>query len=186
MSFSDLNFSVLRRDHYAYVPHPFDEVRYTHDYPEIDFFASLGMVPMPKLSGFWYLGPNGARSVCSDQIFKNEEEWRRDYWNNFRIGATSKTTEWAHEREYRLILSSNLQEFGDKPSRKLKYRFSDLAGIGFGMKTSAEDKIRIIKVVGDKCRAEGRTGFEFYQARYSRQTRKIELVPLTLLKVAAG
>jgi hypothetical protein len=88
-----------------------------------------------------------------------------------------------HEREYRLILTSNLERFDDKPSRKLKYRFSDLVGIVFGMKTTAEDKIRIMKIIAKKCRAEGRTDFEFYQARYSRQAQKIVLVPLTLLKV---
>jgi len=51
------------------------------------------------------------------------------------------------------------------------------------MKTTAEDKIRIMKVIAQKCRAEGRTDFEFYQAQYSRQTQKIELAPLTLLKI---
>ena len=168
---------------YAYVPHPFEEVRYTHDYPEIDFFASLGAVPMPKLTQFWYADPGGTASASSDKIFKNEEEWRRQYWNTFRIGATSKTSEWSHEREYRLILTSNLQRLDDKPSRKLKYRFTDLAGIGFGVKTTAEDKIRIMKIVAQKCRSEGRAHFAFYQARYFRQTQKIELVPLTLLKV---
>jgi Protein of unknown function (DUF2971) len=168
---------------YAYVPHAFEEVRYTLDYPEIDFFASLGTVPMPKLTRFWYAGSDGTLSAFSNKIFKNEEEWRRQYWNTFRIGATSKTSEWSHEREYRIILTSNLQRFDDKPSRKLKYRFSDLAGIGFGMKTPAEDKIRIMKIVEQQCRSEGRTHFEFYQARYSRQAQKIELIPLTLLKI---
>jgi hypothetical protein len=51
------------------------------------------------------------------------------------------------------------------------------------VKTAAEDKIGIMKIVEQKCRSEGRTDFEFYQARYSRQTRKIEFVPLTLLKL---
>jgi hypothetical protein len=169
---------------YAYVPHPFEEVKYTHDYPEIDFFASLGTVPLPKLTGFWYAGPGGKLSASAAKIFTNEEEWRRQYWNTFRIGATSKTSEWSHEREYRLVLTSNLQRFDDKPSRKLKYRFSDLAGIGFGMKTTVEDKIRIMKIVAQQCRSEGRTHFDFYQARYSRPAKKIELVPLTLLKMS--
>jgi hypothetical protein len=168
---------------YAYVPHPFEEVRYTHDCPEIDFFASLGTVLMPKLTGFWYVSPDGKLSASADKIFKNEEEWRRQYWNTFRMGTTSKTSEWSHEREYRLILTSNMERFEDKPSRKLKYRFSDLAGIAFGMKTAAEDKIRIMKIIEQKCRAERRTDFEFYQARYSRQAQKVVLVPLTLLKV---
>jgi hypothetical protein len=168
---------------YAYLPHPFEEVRYTHDYPEINFFASLGTVLMPKLTGFWYVGPAGKLSASSEKIFKNEEEWRRHYWNTFHISATSKTSEWSHEREYRLILTSNLQRFDDKSSRKLKYRFSDLAGIAFGMKMPAEDKIRVMKIIAQKCRSEGRPEFEFYQARYSRQAQKVELAPLSLLKV---
>jgi hypothetical protein len=169
--------------HYAHVPHPFEPVMYGQEYPEIDFFASLGTVPMPKLTHFWYAGLNGTLSACADKIFKNEEDWRRQYWNTFRIGATSKTSHWSHEREYRLILTSNLQRFDGKSSKKLKYRFSNLTGTGFGIKTTVEDKIRIIKIIEQKCRSEGRKDFEFYQAHYSRQTKKIELVPLTLLKM---
>jgi hypothetical protein len=170
-------------ENFAYVPHPFEEVRYTHDYPEIDFFGSLGTVLMPKLTGFWYAGLGGTLSKSADNIFKSAEEWRQRYWNIFHIGATSKTSEWSHEREYRLILTSNLQRFDDQPSRKLRYRLADLSGIAFGMKTRAEDKIRIMRIIAQKCSAEGRTDFEFYQARYSRQAQKIVLVPLTLLKV---
>jgi len=172
------------RMHYAYVPHPFEEVRYTHEYPEIDFFGSLGTVPMGKLMRFWYAGPAGTLSASSDNMLKNEEEWRRRYWDTFRISSTSKTSDWAHEREYRLILTSNLQRFDDAAaSRKLKYKFSDLAGIAFGIKTTTADKLRIMKIIDQKCLSEGRTDFEFYQARYSRQAKKIELAPLRLLKI---
>jgi hypothetical protein len=71
-----------------------------------------------------------------------------------------KTPEWSHEQEYRLILYSQLQRFDDVPSRKLKYRIADLAGVIFGMKTTTADKIRIMRIVEQKCRAESRTDFE--------------------------
>jgi hypothetical protein len=50
--------------HYSYVPHRFEEIRYTADFPEIDFFQSLGTIPRFKLE-FWYSGKNGERSVVA-------------------------------------------------------------------------------------------------------------------------
>jgi hypothetical protein len=86
-----------------------------------------------------------------------------------------------HEEEYRIILSSAGLNFQEVSSRKLKYKFSDLTGIIFGIKTSFEDKIKIMRVVDQKCRVESRTDFEFHQARYSHRNRKIELIPLSML-----
>lgn len=169
--------------HYTYVPHRFEEMRYASEYPEINFFGSLGTVPMQKVTNFWYAGADGAVSTSKEKISKDEEDWRRRYWDTFRQISTSKTREWAHEREYRLILTSNLERFDDPVSRKLKYRFSDLAGIAFGIKTSTEDKLRIMKVIKEKCRAEGRTDFEFLEARYSPSAHRVELQPLSLLKI---
>jgi hypothetical protein len=170
-------------ENYAYVPHRFEEVRYDPEYPEINFFSSLGRVSMIKLNHFWYAGHGEIRSKSSDQIFKNENEWRQHYWETFLIGSISKTREWAHEKEFRLILTSNLQQFDDIPSRKLKYKFSDLAGIIFGMKTAKDDRLKIMKTIKEKCLSEGRSNFEFLQARYSVQDKKVELVPLNLLKI---
>jgi hypothetical protein len=167
---------------YAFVPQPIEKVRYTHEYPEINFFGSLGTVLMPKLS-FWYAGPTGARSTSSNDIFENTDEWRKHYWNIFHTGSTSKTSEWAHEQEHRIIIrDTEMQKFSDKPSRKLKYKFGDLAGIIFGIKMEAADKIRIMKIIQQKCLSAARTDFEFYQAHYSRQSQKVEFAPLPLLK----
>jgi hypothetical protein len=46
--------------------------------------------------------------------------------------------------------------FTDKASRKLNYEFADLTGIIFGARTATEDKLKIMKIIEDKSRAEKR------------------------------
>jgi hypothetical protein len=69
-----------------------------------------------------------------------------------------------------------------RDSRKLKYAFNDLDGIIFGIKTSMEDKLKIIKIIESKCRKENRKDFKFYQAYYSKQKGIIDHAEMTLLK----
>jgi hypothetical protein len=168
--------------HYSYVPHRFEEIRYTADFPEINFFQSLGTIPRSKLE-FWYLGESGERSSVASMIWSGDESWRNDYWRKFSQSVSTKTPEWSHEKEYRLLLYSDMQRFDDVLSRKLKYRFADLVGISFGIKTTTADKIRIMRIIEQKCRAESRKDFEFHQAHYSHRARKIELLPLSLLQL---
>ena len=169
--------------HYAYVPHRFEKVQYTSDFPEFDFFDSIGTLPRSKLDGFWFAEHNGEHSKTALRIRQEDDTWRQEYWRKFSISFSTKTSDWSHEKEHRLILHSNLQRFDDLESRKLKYRFTDLAGIIFGIKTTTEDKLRIMRIIERKCIAEERQDFEFHQAYYSVKTKKIELAPLTMLKV---
>jgi hypothetical protein len=69
-------------------------------------------------------------------------------------------------------------------SRKLRYNFADLSGIIFGAKTATEDKVRIMRIIAENCKGEGRQGFEFYQVQYSRKNRSFQLAHLGLLRVA--
>jgi hypothetical protein len=168
---------------YQYVPHAFWKVSYSQEYPEIDFFRSIGRLPTPKLNACWYVDENGARSSCLNDIRSDEAAWRAQYWQAFHSGAIQKTGEWAHEEEYRLVYSSDGFDLREKSSRKLRYRFSDLSGIIFGMQTSAENKEQILRTIGDKCKAESRRDFEFYQLQYSRAGRRFKLVLLSSLRV---
>jgi hypothetical protein len=86
--------------------------------------------------------------------------------------------DWKHEKEHRLVLSAGLDE-----TRSLKYQFKNLSGVCFGIKTPAADKVRVMRIIEQKCQVEGRTDFEFYQARYSARTRRMEMVLLRLLKI---
>lgn len=165
---------------YSYAPHRFERIAYTAAFPEVDFFESLRALPRFKLD-FWFGGANGERSTTALRMFKEDEEWRRDYWDKFSIGFRTKSPEWKHEDEHRLILHSLVQRFDDVESRKIKYRFSDLQGIIFGIKIKMEDKLEIIQTIKIKCAAENRQDFQFLQAYYSTPTKKIELAPLTLI-----
>ena len=112
----------------------------------------------------------------------DENKWKDHYWRNFESTVNAKLADWCHEREYRLILHSTFDDFDDKTKRRLKYKFSDLEGIIFGVATSFEDKARIADIIEQVCKAHGRKEFEFSQAYYTDRTGKIEVQPLALLK----
>lgn len=168
---------------YGFAAHKFNEVTYEKEFPEFDFFESMGALPMGKLKNFWFSGEKGERSSTAARLLAEDPNWREEYWDRFNDSFTIKTSEWRHEKEHRLILHSNLQRFDDPVSRKLKYRFEDLSGIVFGIKTTAQDKLRIMKIIEKKCNEVGRKDFEFYQASYSRRTKSIELILLRLINI---
>jgi hypothetical protein len=161
----------------------FYKVNYSESYPEIDFFNSLGRLPIPLLNAVWYTDAGGERSTCHSVGSLDTNAWRQKYWEAFQSGAICKTSEWAHEQEYRLLLWSSLSDLKDKPSRKLQYKFSDLSGIVFGAKTATADKLKIMKIVEQKCRAEKRSDFEFHQAQYSRKDRNFKIAPLSFIRL---
>lgn len=68
----------------------------------------------------------------------------------------------------------------------LHYDFEQLEGIVFGMRMSVEDKLRITQVIEQKCRAEGRYDFRFFQSFYfqsfySPEKGKMDINELRLL-----
>jgi len=163
--------------------HEFYSIRYGNRFVPIDFFQSLGRLPLSTLRRCWYTDEQGHISNSSDGIFGNEEQWREKYWKGFYRVITTKLEDWNKEKEYRLILSSSLSDFSAPEDRKLKYDFADLKGIVFGIKTPLEDKIKVMKVIDAKCQASGRKDFKFYQAEYSPRSGDIEHNEMSLLKV---
>jgi hypothetical protein len=121
-------------------------------------------------------GESGEKSICGEDLVENNEQaWRDRYWTAFGKLMTTKLIAWRSEAEYRLAVSSPLGPFDDSTRRKLTYRFSDLESIVFGIRTSLEDKRRIIEIVDKKCRETGRTSFDFCQATYNSRTGAIEM-----------
>jgi Protein of unknown function (DUF2971) len=166
---------------YGLVPKRFYKDNYVDAYPEIDFFRSIGRTSVRNLRGFWYKGDDGEPSSCCADVFDDEEGWYNQYINRFIESSLRKTQDWAHEKEYRLTLHSRMFDFSEPEKRKLRYEFSDLAGIVFGVKTSYEDKLAIMKVIFEKCKSRGRKNFEFYQARYHQESRSFHLAELALI-----
>ncbi len=166
---------------YGIRDHTFYKIDYEKKHVEVDFFRSLGRLPSPVLMKCWYTNENGSRSTCADDIFKYEDQWRERYWTKFYQGITTKIVDWMYEEEYRLILTGSILDYSDPESRKLKFDFNDLESITFGIKTSTEDKLKIMKIIESKCRSENRKEFDFYQAHYSWQTGTIERSKMDLL-----
>lgn len=163
-------------------PHIFRKIKYDSKHTEIDFFRSIGRLTKNELNLLWYAGSNGKFSICGEHLNKNEKEWIKKYWENFYNSLSIKLKEWSYEQEYRLIINGDFIDYTEKKSRKLKYNFNDLEGIIFGIKTKTTDKIKILKIIEDKCKSNSRKEFDFYEAYYSNETGKIETMKLNLLE----
>ena len=87
----------------------------------------MGRLPWAALS-FWYSDQQGKRSACLTDIYADEKKWRKNYWNPFYKTITTKLNPWAHEGEYRLVISELMVDFSNKERRKLKYNFEALEG----------------------------------------------------------
>ena len=159
---------------------PLSKVSYADKPAEVDFFRSMGGLEVHKLILLWYTDENNNMSQCANHLLHDEDKfkWEDNYWDSFYRNITTKTKDWEYEQEYRLILRDDLNEFNKEKSRTLIYDFNSLKGIIFGIKTSDENRLRIIKIIQRKCRENNRMDFKFYQAYYSPETgdiRKYEI-----------
>ena len=160
---------------------PFSEISYVDKPGEVDFFRSIGRTTVEMLMKLWYTDAEGNISECAAHIPRDGEmdnddtvTWRKNYWDSFYRDITAKTKDWEYEQEYRLILEDRLSEYDAKESRTLIYDFNSLKGIIFGVKTSDQDKLRIIDIIKRKCREHKRTDFKFFQAYYSPEDGNIQ------------
>jgi hypothetical protein len=165
-----------------FVNHEFHEITYESKHLPIDFFRSLGRLPISVLRRHWYSDRAGNQSPCGDDIFRADYAWRARYWEAFYHGITRKLDDWSHEKEHRLIIDNMHWDYRETTQRTLPYRFSDLTGIVFGIKTPLKAKVDICRIIEEKCRSEGRTDFKFYQAYYARKSGTIEHAEMTFLK----
>ncbi|TDA69666.1 DUF2971 domain-containing protein [Sulfuricurvum sp. IAE1] len=154
--------------------HPFYQVNYEDGFEEIDFFKYIGSLPAHQLLSMWYTDEDKTLSKAADSYISNEEKWRQQYWNIYQRDILIKTKDWAYEKEYRLILNGLLEHDISKEHRLLTYDFKSLKGIIFGIKTSTEDKLKIIDIIRNKCKQHNRNDFEFYQAYYSSKDKNIQ------------
>jgi hypothetical protein len=166
---------------YKFGPLELHEVRYQDRYAELDFFRSLGKLTHRQLA-FWFRGDNGVFSKTGMDLMQESVEWRQAYWENFHNAVTTKLKDWQYEQEYRITVQSSA-DCSDGTSRKLQYRFEDLQGIIFGMKTSTQDKVEIVRIIQEKCKGTGRSDFVIYQTEYSRRTGRIEISSWDLVKL---
>ena len=80
------------------VAHPFMKINYVSKLAEVDFFRSIGQILIGALKKDWYADESGNVSPCAEEIFSNEDEWRKRYWRTFELTITTKLKDWEHER----------------------------------------------------------------------------------------
>jgi hypothetical protein len=158
----------------------FLKIKYDEGFSEIDYFKLIGRLPLPILLKTWYQDENGNLSEVANDILKDNDAWMKKYWDYFYKNINIKTQDWHYEEEYRLVISGLLDDEIEEKYRSLKYNFSSLKGIIFGIKTSRENKTKIIEIIQQKCKECGRTDFKFYQAYYCPEKKNIQNREVTL------
>lgn len=168
---------------YAYQDIELNNVTYSDKLVEINFFESMIKIFQLKesLRKKWFFDDNGKMSVVYKSFSENSNEWEKEFlmrWNN---AVCNKNSVWAYERESRLVIKDFWDDFENK-GVVLKYKFSNLKGIIFGIKTEDEDKRKIFEIVKSKGRTEN--DFEFFQAFYNPKTGKIDKFALPLFEAS--
>jgi len=159
---------------YGYQTFSFRKINYSNQFPSIDFFRSMGRIPIPQLLRQWYTDQDGNCSHCANWMNDDTiEDWRKEHWDNYDRGFFIKLKDWEYEREQRLLLSSALDTYKEPGTRKLMYKFEDLETIIFGMRTRVEDKVKIKEIIDSKCKENNRNNFGFYQVNYSSSLGKM-------------
>lgn len=153
------------------VPLELHKVDYERSFAQIDFFNSLGSLPVPTLNKFWYTDGNGNKSACGAGV--GSSQWRQSYWDGVIEANTTKLKDWEYEKEYRAILHPSAFDISNAAARKCRYDFKCLNGLIFGIKTPTQAKLKIISIIRSLCLKHERKEFNFYQARYNPSTNKI-------------
>lgn len=153
----------------------FYKIQYNSHIKEKNFFLNLYLVDK-DLNKMWYYDEiTGKESL----FYKTELEYKKNTkYNYFEQHNLIKTPEWEYEQEYRLILDII---FPFKKDQIVKYDFSYLDGIIFGIRTPLKEKSKIIDIIKQKCKKENRSNFNFYQAYYNITTQTIEKYRLDYL-----
>ena len=121
----------------------------------------------------WLTGRGGIRSE------KLNAPETLNYYDDYQEKFYRKTTDWLHEREYRIFLSDRFYRYGDKFARSLRYDLNALTGIIFGIRTTFDDKLKLIQKLNrlDK----NVSNFDFFQAEYDDETQIISVREKNLL-----
>lgn len=158
----------------------FSQVEYSDNIPKFNWFEVLG-----KLFGderkHWLIDGK-KESALLKKMYSNEKEYLDVLLDIDKKRMLHKSSCWNYENEYRCFPSNWIVEFygENEIGQKYKYDFADLYGIIFGIRTSYEDKLKIINIVRDKCRKHKRNKFEFYQAYFDYDSDKIKKYKLDI------
>lgn len=132
-----------------------------------NFFESLGRLTHSQVN-VWLTGKNSNRSSCFHPNDFNK--WRNKYWNDLNKICCTKMPSWSYEKEYRIMVNDFMYEV-DGDICYCGYEKSQLDGVIFGLKTSLDDKIRLMEAV--KNTFGNINDINWYQIEYDDRKREL-------------
>ena len=193
-----LVFHVQQHDTLMYLPmktnermwlSPCQRVSYQDRLAEVDFFEEVAHLD-DRIRGFWYKDEYGtaSKSMPTGETDGGQSpESQQRIWDRFMRLSSTKTPEWDHEQEVRLIMadtdtSRGRSEYRHNKWRTLQYQFCCLRGIVFGLRTTPDNIWKAVEIVNRKCLNNGRHEFRFLQAYYSHRTGDIRTREMPMLR----
>lgn len=158
-------------------------VQYTTEEHQIEFFTSIGRLPLNTALQNWFSDDDGITSPLAEHLNKEKQDaWREAYWGKFAPPLLRKLPDWRYEEELRIVLSDSLSIHDAHEDRTFTYDYDALDGIIFGINTSLSDKMRILRIIAKKLGTRTSSSqFKFYQARYNARSGKIEADHFSLI-----
>lgn len=152
-------------------------VEYSDEYPEIDFFISLGALPMPIIREFLLCNYDKTQFSSCLKNYDPIEQWRQKYQENAKKHVCAKGKNWSYEQEYRLFHQDFLSPISENPENYIaNYSIQDLNAVIFGRQVASEEKRKIIDIVSTHCHLANHF-VSFYDLYYSTITKSLERRP---------
>lgn len=142
-------------------------VQYEKSIVERNFFVSLGRLTLPQICSFMETETKGMSKTIDTYYSDN---WRAQYWEDQLKKYHSKMGIWEYEHEYRFFMDEGFHQFAND-ERNISYDRKHLKGVVFGIKTSIQDKARILNAF----KGAGMKDYEIYQAEYDNEKQKIRI-----------
>ena len=157
----------------------FEPIRYVDSLDDVDFFERISQMPEESVRQVWFTSVNGHISSAATHLAADSdvETWKAATWSELRRDMCTKTEEWQHEREVRLV-SYTLGFLLPDQQLRWEYEFSALRGIIFGINTPDAHKLEIIDSIRRQCQRLSRTEFDFRQAYISPRGQGVQSFPL--------
>ena len=148
-------------------------VKYCRQVIERNFFDTLRHLSFLRAED-WLTGLGGRKSKKLTAP-ESSAGYDTDYQEKFY----RKMTDWHHEREYRIFLADRFYRYADKFARHWKYDSKTLMGLVFGIRTTLDDKLELLRKLARLGKSVG--NFDFFQAEYDDETQIISIREKLLL-----
>lgn len=156
-------------------------VKYSNSVPEFNWFYILGKLFADERS-LWLID-NGKTSRILTKMHEDENKYSDSLFLADEMRMLRKEESWEYEQEYRFFRSYWLTDFYGNNGAGINYRynFDALKGIIFGIRTSLEQKKKIIDIICSKCKKNKRDDFKFYQAYLDYVSGEVKIYELNIM-----